>query len=79
MTPVFSGATTNYDTETANATNTITATAAKSGAQITIKVNDEAHTNGAAAIWEAGENTVEITVKYGTTQRIYTVTVTKTA
>lgn len=76
--PAFSGATTNYVTTTVNATNTITATAAKSGAQITIKINDEAHTNGAAATWETGENTVEITVKYGTTQRVYTVTVTKT-
>ena len=77
--PDFNGGATNYVTATANATNTITATAAKSGAKVTIKVNDEAHTNGAAATWGAGENTVEITVKYGTTQRVYTVTVTKTS
>lgn len=36
-----------------------------------------AHTNGQAATWDVGENTVEITVKYGTTTKVYTVTVTK--
>ena len=35
-------------------------------------------TNGQAAIWAEGENTLEITVTKGTTSRVYTVTVTKT-
>jgi len=55
----------------------VTATAAKAGAIVTIKVNDEAHVNGEAATWDAGENTVEVTVKFGTTTKVYTVTVTK--
>lgn len=70
---------TSYTAETTNATNTITATAAKPGATIAIKVNDVDHVNGTAATWNLGENVVEITVTYGTTQMIYTVTVTKTA
>ena len=60
-------------------TNTITATALKPGAIVAIKVNGEAHTSGTAATWETGENTVEVTVTYGTTAKVYTVIVTKTA
>ena len=70
---------TSYTAETTNATNTITATAAKPSATIAIKVNGVDHENGTAATWNLGENVVEITVTYGTTQMIYTVTVTKTA
>lgn len=44
-----------------------------------IKVNGVDHTNGTAATWNLGENTVEITVTYGTTVKTYTVIVTKTA
>lgn len=57
----------------------MTAAAVKSGATVTIKVNNAAHTNGAAATWNTGANTVEITVKYGTTTKVYTISVTKTA
>lgn len=46
---------------------------------ISIKVNDVAHTNGTAATWNLGDNTVAITVTYGTTSKTYTVMVTKTA
>ena len=70
---------TSYTAETTDATNTITATAAKPGATIAIKVNGVDHVNGTTATWNSGENVVEITVTYGTTQMIYTVTVTKTA
>ena len=35
-------------------------------------------TNGAAASWVDGANTVTVTVKNGTAQEVYTVTVTKT-
>lgn len=47
------------------------------GAVISILVNDVAHTNGQAATWNEGENTVAITVTYGTTVKTYTVVVTK--
>lgn len=70
---------TSYTAETTNATNTITATAAKAGAVIAITVNGDPHANGTAATWDLGDNTVEITVTYGTTQQTYTVIVTKTA
>jgi len=66
-----------YTASTSNGTNTVTATAAKSGASVAIKVNGQAHTSGSAATWLIGKNTVEITVKYGTTVKIYTVSVTK--
>lgn len=36
-------------------------------------------TNGTAATWQDGPNTVTITVKNGTAQKVYTVVVTKTA
>ena len=79
LTPSFKSSVYEYTAETTNATNTITAVALKPGATVSIKVNGEAHTSGMAATWESGENTVEITVTYGTTTKIYTVTVTKTA
>ena len=68
---------TSYTADTTDATNKITATATKPGAVISIKVNDAAHENGAAATWELGENTVEIAVTYGTTTKTYTAIVTK--
>ena len=56
----------------------MTAVAAKTGAVIEIKVNDQAHTNGEAATWTDGANTVAVKVTYGTTTNTYTVVVTKT-
>lgn len=67
---------TEYTASTTNASNTITATGAD-GATVTITVNGDAHTNGSPATWDAGQNVVKITVGSGSTQRIYTVTVTK--
>jgi len=46
---------------------------------ISITVNGAPHENGTPATWNLGENTVVITVTYGTTQMVYTVIVTKTA
>lgn len=77
LSPAFSAATDTYTCATTDATNTVTATAAKSGAVITILNGETAVTNGAAATWVTGANTVKITVKYGTTTKAYTVTVTK--
>lgn len=77
LSPSFKGEVTAYTATTTNATNTVTATPLKSGAKVTITVGGEAHENGTAATWAAGENEVAVTVKYGTTVKTYTVTVTK--
>lgn len=78
LTPLFDGAVTSYTADTVNATNNILATVLKAGAAIAIKVNDVAHTNDTVATWNLGANAVEVKVTYGTTERTYTVTVTKT-
>lgn len=67
---------TEYTASTTNTSNTITAVG-ENGAAVTITVNGEAHTSGTSAVWESGENEVEITVGTGSAKRIYTVTVTK--
>lgn len=63
---------------TTNATNSVTATASKAGAVVTITVNGDPHVSGESATWDEGVNEVVVLVKFGTTTRIYTVTVTKT-
>ncbi|NTV91189.1 MAG: cadherin-like beta sandwich domain-containing protein, partial [Clostridiales bacterium] len=77
LTPAFNKSIHYYTLATANATNTITALAKDGEGTIAILVNDEAHTNGAAATWDAGANTVEITVTVGSETETYTVDVTK--
>ena len=79
LTPAFAKTTTAYTAATTNATNTITATPADAGAEISVKLNDAEMDNGSAAAWKDGENTVTITVTAadGTTTKTYTVTVTK--
>lgn len=77
LSPVFSATTTSYTTDTTNASNTVTATAAKDGAVVEIKLNGSAISNGAAATWTTGANTVEVKVTKGTTAKTYTVVVTK--
>lgn len=77
LTPAFSPSITAYAAATTNNTNTITATAEDSGADIEIKVGEVAVTNGEAATWEAGENVVTVKVTNGANTKIYTVTVTK--
>ena len=68
---------TDYTANTTNQTNTITATATDPEAEITIMNGETPVTNGTAATWSDGPNTVTITVKNGTAQKVYTVTVTK--
>lgn len=63
---------------TENATNTITATAVDSAASVEIKNGTTTVQSGSAATWAEGENTVKVTVRYGTTKRVYTVKVTYT-
>lgn len=77
LSPAFSAATLAYSTSTTAATNTVTATAAKEGATVEIKVNGSVIASGSAATWTSGANTVEVKVTFGTTVRTYTVAVTK--
>ena len=85
LTPEFDPETTSYTAATTNATNTITATPADAGASIEITVKDTDGTetktvsNGTAAEWFDGSNTVtvKVTAADGTTTKSYTVTVTK--
>lgn len=72
LSPSFDGNVTEYTATTSNNSNKITATG---DGEIAITVNGTAHTNGTAYAWQAGENTVVVTIG-GTT---YTVTVTKGA
>lgn len=74
--PEFDGTTTVYETETSNATNTITATAA-AGDDIVITVNGNSLTNGGSATWQTGANIVLIAVSGASGSTIYTITVTK--
>lgn len=78
LTPTFDPDTTEYTANTTNATNTITATPEDESAEVTILNGETPVTNGSAATWNEGANTVTITVKNGTAQKVYTVTVTKT-
>lgn len=74
--PTFDGDVTEYTATTTNATNTITATA-EDDAEITILNGETPVTNGSAATWAEGVNTVNVTVTNGDAQEVYTVTVTK--
>lgn len=78
LVPTFDADVTDYTAETTNQTNTITATAEDEDAEITILNGETTVTNGTAATWQEGANTVTITVKNGTAQKVYTVVVTKT-
>lgn len=75
--PSFDPDVTEYTASTTNATNTITATAEDEAAEVTILNGETPVTNGSAATWVEGANTVKITVKNGDAQEVYTVTVTK--
>lgn len=77
LTPVFNKSVFVYALATSNATNTITALAKDGEAEISILLNGVAHTNGAAATWLAGANTVEITVEIAGETETYSVAVTK--
>ena len=78
LTPTVAPDTTEYNPTTTNSTHTITATPEVEGATVTILNGETPVGNGTAATWSEGANTVTITVKNGTAQEVYTVTVTKT-
>ena len=79
LSPAFDAATTAYTAETTNASNVVTAVAANAAAEVAVKLNDTPMTNGTAAVWTSGSNTLAVTVtaEDGTTTKTYTVTVTK--
>lgn len=77
LVPPFNKSVMVYTAVTTDATNTITAVAKDGDSSISIKVNDVAHTNGTAATWQEGENTVDVTVLNGLETETYTVTITK--
>ena len=77
LSPKFAAGTTTYTATTSNATNVITAVPASGSAEIEITVGDKPVTNGTAATWTEGSNTVKVKVTDGETTKTYTVTVTK--
>lgn len=79
LTPAFNPGITEYRATTTNATNTVTAEAADDAATVTITNGTSAVTNGNAATWASGVNTLTITVVNGTASKAYTVLVTKAA
>lgn len=76
LTPAFDADTTAYTATTTDATNTVTATALL-GVTVAITVNGNPIGAGNVATWDAGTNTVAITLTSGTATNAYTVTVTK--
>lgn len=79
LSPTFSGTTYSYTVTASVASDKIEATAAASGAQISINYNGANVRNGGTVTWEA-DNTAHpltITVKQGNAVRVYTVNVTK--
>ena len=55
----------------------MTATPEDESATVTILNGETPVSNGTAATWAEGTNTLTITVKNGSAQKVYTVTVTK--
>lgn len=79
--PSFSSSVISYTAETENETNTITAIPSSAAAAVKVSVNGTEVNNGSQAKWQSGSNTVlvEVTAEDGTSEKSYTVTVTKPA
>lgn len=77
LSPNFSSSVTEYTANTSATSDKITAGAEDSNATVVIKNGSTTVTNGNAATWSAGENTVTITVTSGSISKVYTVVVTK--
>ena len=75
LAPAFNPYVTAYEVETENASDVVTA-ALKAGDTAAITLNGDPFTNGTAATWDSGENTLEIVVTSGTATKTYTVIVT---
>ncbi len=79
LSPAFDPNTLAYTASTTNATNKVTAAPVSQKARITILNGDAPVQNGGTATWTDGENVLKVTVENGTTRRVYTVTVSKSA
>lgn len=79
LSPTFAAETTSYTAATTNASNVVSAVPADAGATVAVTLGGTLIPNGGAATWAAGSNTLVVTVtaEDGTTQKAYTVTVTK--
>lgn len=82
LSQTFAANTTSYTASTTNASNTINVVPADAGASVAIALNGAPVANGSALTWSSansGVNTITIvvTAEDGTTQKSYTVTVTK--
>ena len=77
LTPKFSKDTLTYTAATGNATNVVTAVPESATAEVAITVGEKSVSNGSAAEWDAGENTLKIVVTDGDKTGTYQVTVTK--
>lgn len=84
LSPAFASSTKSYTTTTSNTKNTVTAKPSDAGAKIDISIDpatneDYTISNGEAATWDTGSNTVtvKVTAADGKTTETYTVTVTK--
>lgn len=77
LTPTFDSDVTEYEVATTAATNKVTATPEDENATVEILVGETEIDSGDSATWSEGENTVTITVTNGETEKVYTVTVTK--
>lgn len=77
LTPAFSQDILEYTAETDNDSDIIVAVPLDAEATVAIDLDNTPVTNGQAATWAAGENTLEITVTNGSATRTYTITVTK--
>ena len=74
--PTFDADTNNYETDTENASDTVTATAG-SGVDVVITVNGNSITNGTAPTWAAGDNLVSVQLASKDGMNTYSITVTK--
>ena len=82
LSPTFAAGTTSYTASTTNTKNKIEVVPADAGASVVITLNNAIVPNGSDLTWSSansGVNTVVVTVtaEDGTTQKAYTVTVTK--
>lgn len=77
LTPAFASDVDSYTAATSNESDTVSATASDSSAEVYLIVNGSVLSSGSSATWDEGENTVIATVNNGGFSNSYTVTVTK--
>lgn len=77
LTPTFDKHRTSYTAATTSSSVNVTAVAVDSGATITVKNGTTSVTNGGSASLSAGENTITVKVENGSSEKTYTVVVTK--